>query len=84
MYHSGAMRWVGKAAWLFTGIAALVVGLMAVNVDVSSWSFFANRDGLVMAIRYIMLVSGVVSLAMFAMACTSEGCMCSCGNGSKM
>jgi hypothetical protein len=84
MYHSGAMKWVGKAAWLFTGIAALVVGLVALGIDVYNWDFFAMRPGLVMALRYIMLVSGIVSLAMFAMACTSEGCVCSCGNSSKM
>jgi hypothetical protein len=84
MYHSGAMKWVGKAAWLFTGLAALAVGLVALGIDVYNWDFFIMRPNLVLALRYIMLLSGVVSLAMFAMACSSEGCMCSCGNNAKI
>jgi hypothetical protein len=76
---SPLMKWLGMAAWLITGLAAVGVGLVPFGYNFFMSNFMLGQPGLVAPIQYIVLASGIISLLMMGMACTSNGCGC-CGN----
>ncbi|HZW61424.1 MAG TPA: hypothetical protein VFF04_04305 [Candidatus Babeliales bacterium] len=69
---SGAMKWVGLAAWLITALAAIIIGLKPFGYDVMAHPSLAS---VAMPLTYVILVAGVLSLLMFFMA-LSGGCAC--------
>lgn len=82
MQNSGLMHFVSKVVWLLTALAAINIGLTQFGYDFYLVDFVASKPSVVMVIRYAMLVAGVLSLAMFAMRCSS-GCSCACENSGK-
>jgi len=67
---------VGKVAWVLTALAAINVGLHQFGHDFYMMPFMVSHPQLEMALRYLMLAAGVVSLAMLVMHCSSKGGMC--------
>lgn len=78
---SSLMHHVGKLVWVLTALAAIAAGAAAFGYNFYETRFLMDRPQLVMILQYVLLASGVISLAMLAMACTS-GCCSSC-NGTK-
>lgn len=77
MKKSPLMQWVGTISWGITGLASLCVGLKALGFDITQTDLFMRMAHLEMPLRYLALVAGAASLAMFGMY-IANGCKCLC------
>lgn len=77
MKSGGIMTIVGAAAWLVTGVTAVVVGLRAFDYEVLG--MFPALMGNMMALkvlRGVVLVSGILSLVDYARWAMTGSCSC--------
>jgi uncharacterized membrane protein YuzA (DUF378 family) len=78
--HSPVVKIIGLAAWLITALVAINVGLAPFNFNFFATDFFQNNlMRFYVPILYLIGIAGIISLAMFIMACTSHCYKC----GSK-
>lgn len=77
------MKVIFMVAWLVSSLAAINVGLAPFNFDFFRTEFFLmNMSNLAAPICYLILASGLISLASFVMSCTrgkhkdSSSCGC--------
>jgi uncharacterized membrane protein YuzA (DUF378 family) len=73
--HSPVVKGICMAAWVITALAAINMGLAPFNFNFFATDFFQNNFmRFYVPILYIVGISGVVSLAMFFMACNDSCC----------
>ena len=74
-------RWIGMLAWFFSSVAAINLGLRPFGFDFFTTEFMLlNMPQLIVPLHYVILVSGLISLALFVMSFTGH---CSCNSGCK-
>jgi len=72
-------RFLGSALWLITALAAIFIGLAAVDYDVATSPVVINNfAGLVRPAKILIGVAGLLSLLMYVSSMFSKGCMCGC------
>lgn len=78
MHKSPAFRMIGMIAWVVTAIAALVIGLGVLGINVYGMLDNAGLGAMIMFLDWAFLILGAVSLVMFFMALTHH---CGCQDG---
>lgn len=71
---SPLMKTLGMLVWFITAVACIVIGLMALKVDVYAWPLMNNPQTLLI-LQYVVGISGLISLLMMFM---SHGCDSNC------
>jgi hypothetical protein len=74
---------IGMTAWFITAVASILIGLMAVSIDIFAWPVL-NNPNVVMVLEYIVGISGLISLIMMIMTCHKGTCACSCGSRKQV
>ncbi|HRN77887.1 MAG TPA: hypothetical protein PLU71_01490 [Candidatus Dependentiae bacterium] len=80
MMKSPIIHIIVDAAWIITGLAALNIGLMPFGFDIFSTNFLMfNYPQLSVILRYLIGISGIISLAAFFLSIGKHGnCSCNC------
>ena len=77
------MKWVGLIAWLVSSLAAINLGLAPFGFDFFQTQFIVMNPQFAAPICYLILASGLVSLALLIMACTGHHGCGKCNGKSK-
>lgn len=79
--HSPLMKVLALGSWVITALASINVGLAPMGYDFFQSSFVMNNMmSLIKPMYYIIGIAGLISLAMFVMACMG-GCH-KCGSSN--
>lgn len=62
---SKEMKALGMVVWVITAIASLNVGLNSFGWGLMTWGFLSGLPWLVVALQYLVGISGVISLLMW-------------------
>lgn len=78
MHKSPAFRMIGMIAWVFTAVAALIMGLGVLGINVYGMLVNAGLGATLMFLDWAFLIFGAISLVMFVMAVMHP---CGCNEG---
>jgi hypothetical protein len=77
------LKWVFMVSWLISALATINVGLAPFGFDFFRTEFaMMNLYNLMAPIHYVILASGLISLALFVMS-LSGTCGCGSSNGKR-
>jgi len=82
MHHSPALKMLGMASWIITGLASINMLTAMYDYDFFAW-VMRTTPGMIVPLFWLVGLAGIVSIAMFVkasfMCCpVCNACPCNC------